>query len=269
MATTPNRRELDFDPVEARIERPTHLLAVVADEPAAERLEQALATPGVGSTPGVGVPVTRSARRHVVDSITSEMREETREGFIVPTAGVAVTKEMAKGLRITVPLAAAIGALVLLPLSLIPWNDTHWWQRALLAAAIGSLSGATIGTIVGASLAVKGPNEPLAAERGVVLRIDSTDDQVIDLVRAEQPLRIDLVAEDGVTVRTLATEDSVDPETSAARMREQLTQPPGGRWGDEVTGARPVADPAAAAARHDDPAGSRIDLTNPKPTEEP
>lgn len=260
--------DAEFDPVEARQDRPAHLLAVVGDEATAERLEQALATPGVGSSPGVGVSVSQSQRRDVVDSLNSEMREETREGFISPVAGVAVTKEMAKGLRIAVPLAAAIGAAVLLPLSFIPWNGTHWWQRALLAAGIGALSGGTIGTIVGAAMVAKGANEALAAERGVVLRIDSTEQNVIDLVQAEHPLRIDLVADDGATLSTIATEDSQDPQSSVSRMHDKLTQPTGDHWGDESMGARPVADPRAAAVRRDQPAPTENDLRTPTPPTE-
>src|SRR4051794_28813556 len=53
-------------------------------------------------------------------SLRAEQVEEARESWTAPQAGVALPKETAKALSISVPIASLVGAIVLLPFAFIP-----------------------------------------------------------------------------------------------------------------------------------------------------
>ena len=77
-------------------------------------------------------------------------------------------------------------------------------------------------TLVLMSLGQKRPNEPMAAEQGVVVRVRHDRDDVRQLMLAAQPLRLDVVDDEGRPIETVAQ----DGTTTARDMGKRMMQWP-------------------------------------------
>lgn len=231
------------------------LIAVYKDEKdARQAVRRATGAGAVASDVRINDP------RDQVDSLRAEMREELEHAVIAPTAGVALTKEMSKGLAVTVPLAALSGAVLMLPFTLVMIDGWEWWERALLMLAIGAAAGGTIGTIVGAAMSARGPDDPSAAQRGVTVRVKAVGVDRPEIARAlveEHPIRLDAVDADGTVRETIVTEEEFDPDGIIERLQHQFTQPTGGEWHTTV---RDV-DELRAAEERDERSGARSERT--------
>lgn len=174
--------------------RTRHLVAVFEDERAARSAATTLSDAGIDRE-----------RIHVGDganarsALVAEMRSETDESWFMPQAGFLLNKEAAKGFALGVPAFAAIGAVVVLPLGFFVLESLAVWTRLLTLAVLGAVAGGAGGAIVGAGEAEKGAQKPLAAERGVALRVDGAggDPDIRRLLADAQPIRVDLVSDRG------------------------------------------------------------------------
>jgi hypothetical protein len=151
-------------------------------------------------------------------TLHAEQREEADRSVFSPQAGVLLTKEGAKAAGLGVPVAALVGALVMLPFALIPFGDLEWWWRALWLAIIGAFGGGTIGFIATGAMAVKDPYEPSLVDRGVVVRADGPDPNLALLLARLEPIRLDRIGADGTVVRLVTEED----RTSGGVVEETL-----------------------------------------------
>lgn len=176
-------------------------------------------------------------------AIRSEMQEELEQSWISPQAGVVYPKESAKGLAAVTPVAVGIGILILLPFAAIPISDFAFGWRLLIMAAVGAALGFTVGLVVGPSIAVKRPNDALAAERGVVVRVSPADEIVEEMMATHDPIRLDrFVGEDLEVVETedlsqgAGLVDEVDRNLSNPKMEADPGYRPEER-GDDAASA--------------------------------
>ena len=161
-------------------------------------------------------------------SLEAEMREEMEESWLSPQAAVVATKEAAKGMSLAIPLAAAAGAVVTLPLAfLVTFGDTSLWVRIVIALSVGAVGGGTVGFIVGGGMAIKGPDEPLAAERGVTVRVADARGDVVEALADEEPIRLDTVAPSGRKTSTVTTEEERSADGVVENLAQNARQPEG------------------------------------------
>ena len=185
-----------------------NLIGVFRDDREAQAAADAAAEAGIDrSRIRVGQPADEVA------ALRGEMSEELGHTAAGPGNVGPFTKEMTKGITVTTPLAMLAGAVLALPLALlpIPYGDLSLVARLLIAAAVGAAAGGTLGLILGGGLAAKGPGEKLAAERGVTLAISSDDpaelDRVARALRQRDPIRLDVIGADGQPAGTVTTEE--------------------------------------------------------------
>jgi hypothetical protein len=192
------------------------VIAVYRDEQQARRVVDALERDAVAGEVHIGEQADEQ------QALRNEMQEEMEHTVVGPGNVGPFTKEAAKGAGVGTMGAAVFGALAALPFGLLEFGPTLW-QRFLVAAAVGAVAGATVGFVAGGGLAAVGPAEPLAAERGVTVAVtvprgDATE-QVARLLAQGEPLRLDVVDEDGRVVDTVQTDDSGSvPERVAYRL---------------------------------------------------
>lgn len=183
-------------------QRATHLVAVYPDEGAARSAADRLEAAGVD--PGrirVGRPEDHTS------SVVAEMRQETDEAWMSPQAGFLLTKEMARGAAVVVPVLAGLGALFALALTPFVLSSLPVWARLIVLAGLGAAAGGAAGLILGAGEAEKGSREPLAAERGVAVRVESAAPGLEKVLAAAGPIRVDRVSDSGTATRTVATDE--------------------------------------------------------------
>jgi hypothetical protein len=166
-------------------------VAVFRDRNEAERVAADLRAAGV---PGDAVRI--GDERDTLGSIRSEMRDELDHSTGAERAG-----------WLAVVLGAVIGAVVGLPFAFIPTDDLAWSARLLVTCGIGALAGAAVGFVAGGSLALGGPADQVAAQRGVTLALEDDVDRARGIVVARRPLRLDLVEAGQLPVEPLATDD--------------------------------------------------------------
>ena len=175
------------------------LVAVFRDRDEAEQVAADLRRAGVH-----GDAVRIGDERDGVASIRSEMRDELDHSTGAERAG-----------WFAVILGAVIGAVVGMPFAFIPMDDVAWWGRVLVTCGIGALAGAAVGFVAGGSLALGGPADEVAAQRGVTLAVADDVERARAIVLARRPLRLDLVEAGQLPVEPLATDDD-------RRSRERL-----------------------------------------------
>jgi hypothetical protein len=81
-----------------------------------------------------------------VGAATREQREETEDGWVGPGVPV-MTQAQTKGLAVGIVVGGAIGALLFLPVTLIPMGELAAGWRLLIVAIVGALAGGTIGVV--------------------------------------------------------------------------------------------------------------------------
>ena len=161
------------------------LVAVFGREDQAEEARRQLLA--MGLKPG---QIEIDRRSDEVVSLKGEVREELTEGWILPHVALALTKESAKGFTVVTLYASIIGAIVAAPFAFIDFGLT-FPGRLMLLVLLGFAFGGTVGLVVGPALAATRPGEPLAAHRGVVLRVRSDSDRMRELLAALHPIRVD------------------------------------------------------------------------------
>ncbi len=102
-------------------------------------------------------------------SLRAEMDQETSDVIGSPGLGAVMTKEMFRGATLFGLGLGGIGVVVGAALGLVLPGASGWSTggKVLLGIVIGALFFGTVGTLLGGGLAMKSPEDRLAAERGV------------------------------------------------------------------------------------------------------
>lgn len=116
--------------------------------------------------------------------------------------------------------ALVLGVIVALPIAFIFKSDVSTLGRVGIAAFIGAAIGGTIALVLTA-LGAKRPNEPMAAERGVAIRVPDDREDLRRVLIAAHPIRVDVVDHQGRPIETIAEEPdaSLQPETFDERQK--------------------------------------------------
>lgn len=144
-------------------------------------------------------------------SLRAEQVEEVDHAIGTAPSTVALPEEPTKAMGWTLPVAAAVGAVLGALVALIPTDAMTLGTRLFWFCLIGVAACTTIAFVVTSAMAAKDPFVAGGAQRGIVLRIEEPSRQVTDRLAALHPIRLDLVAADGTVVRTLRTEEDDEP----------------------------------------------------------
>jgi hypothetical protein len=177
------------------------LLAVFADAATARKAEESLVEAGVARG---AVSVADSTDEH--PSLRAEMREELDKSWVLPQAGFVATKEGARGLAAVTVTACVIAAVIAVPVALIDFG-MNFWARLLVTELVFIAMALAIGLVIGPALGVKRPNEPMAAQRGVTLRVGLDDDRTRARLMAFDPIRLDVITVEDDPVTTVVTDE--------------------------------------------------------------
>ncbi len=139
-------------------------------------------------------------------SLRAEMREELDDAWVLPQAAFIAPKEGARSFVVLTAVTCVVGAAIGVPLAFIDFGMT-FWTRLLLIEGLLVATGFAIGLVLGPSLGVKRPNEPMAAQRGFTVRVRQNDAPTRARLSAFNPVRLDEITVDGEPVSTLATEE--------------------------------------------------------------
>jgi hypothetical protein len=190
---------------------PYELLGVFADRETADRVVEAVRRRVPGSDGRVG------NAEDYVDAMKAETVRDS-EDSIIANGALVMSKEGSKSVFAFIPVAAAIGVLLALPIAWFALPDTAVWLRLVIALAVGAVGGGTIGWIAGMGLGVIGPDPQLAAQRGVTARVWPDSEETRSVLLAGKPLRLDVLDATGLAVDTLTTER----ELTDTGIKEQL-----------------------------------------------
>ena len=193
----------DTDPWEMTSDSERNLLAVFADASAVRRARAALLAADVPPDAIVTDDAVDATR-----SLEAEMRDELARPWLQESSFLA---RGAKGFVIVAVLASLAGLVIGLPFAAIDFGLTLT-GRMILLGSVGLLFGATVGLIVGPALLEARPGEPLAAQRGVPVRVRRDSPELRQLLIGLHPLRVDELRADGTPIGTLA-EEKVDHGT--------------------------------------------------------
>ena len=190
------------------------LLAVYHDRHEAEAAAQDLM--GHVSVPGNSLHV--GERVDLELSLRAEMDAETSEVIGSPGLGSVMTKEMFRGAALLGLGLGGLGLIVGAVLGLVLAGASGWstGERVLLGVVIGALFFGTVGTLLGGGLAMKSPEDQLAAERGVTLRVDSVSAEAKQVLAEHHPIRLDVLS----GTRRLATPVTEEPSGLAEAVGE-------------------------------------------------
>jgi hypothetical protein len=198
---------MDFQP-----QRHHELLAVYPDEETADQVIEELRTRFYEKDAHEG---TDQDRKH---ALNAEMSDEMRASYAVPQAGFIYPKETMKTAAWMMPLAIVLGILVMLPMAFLVHGIT-FGARLLASIGIGAVLGGTAALVL-MGLGQKNPDEPMAAERGVTVRVPDDREELRHVMLAAHPIRLDVVDDRGRPIETIATEpdESLDPRTQGKRQ---------------------------------------------------
>lgn len=199
---------VDFQP-----QRPHELLGVYADDMTAERVI-------IDLREHAHVTAIRGTELDEQHSLNAEMREETTGSAIAPPVGVIPTKEAARTGSAFIPVGILIGLVVAMPIAFLFPGELSSGARLAMGGFIGLVFGVSGGLVL-TSLGQKRPTERMAAEEGVTVHVKHDTEEVRRLMLAAQPLRLDVVDDQGRPIETLATQgDSSSPREIGRRMNE-------------------------------------------------
>jgi hypothetical protein len=196
------------------------LIAVYRDEETARRAADAARAAGAAD-------VAIGAERDRIAALAGEMRAEGEEAWAGPSVGI-YTKEMAKSVPTWTVVATVIAAIVAFPLGFIPMGGLPLAGRIAIAAFAGAVCGGTIGFLVGGGFhdVRRKSRQPLAAEQGVVVGATDHDRRAIEALAGLDPVRLDVLASDGVPEETVMTERHDPARSSAAQNPGNGRHPP-------------------------------------------
>lgn len=95
-------------------------------------------------------------------------RAETGAAGTVGPSTPALPNSMSRGLWRGGALGAVVGALILLPLALIPILDLSIWARVVTALVVGAVAGAAVGAVFFGGAVAEAESEDAEGDEGVV-----------------------------------------------------------------------------------------------------
>jgi len=180
------------------------LVAVYPDRPTAEAVATELQQ-------GRGIPedsVRVGERADALTSIGAEMGAEVDASWASGALGL-VTSDMLRGALLVGSIGVAIGVVLGAPVGVLLYDPSvSVLTRLLIGAFVGSLFGSVVGALIGGGMAMKSPDEQLAAERGVPVAVADVPEDDADLealLASYDPIRVDRFV-DGQRVATPTTE---------------------------------------------------------------
>jgi hypothetical protein len=174
-----------------------HLLAVMPDDDSADRLARRLLNEGIAVQ-----PVTDATDE--ADALRSEMAAETNDAVVSPQGVFIASKEGMRGTVLFTVIGSVIAVLIAAPVALIDVG-LNYWARFVIEASFLVFMVFLIAYVLGGAWAWN-PEQPLAVERGVLLRVDDTSQHATALILEASPIRVDEVTADGRPVATIHTE---------------------------------------------------------------
>jgi hypothetical protein len=161
-----------------------------------------------------GKDVAVEDRNDDTRALIGEMREETAESWAGPSIAI-YTPEMARHIPGPTAAAAAIGAVLALPLAFLVGGNVSVMGRVILAMVCGAIAGGTIGFLAGGFLGARRRTVlDLAEERGVVVGVRGGNPAAIRALATAGPIRIDRL-HNAFPVETVAShEDRTPSETT-------------------------------------------------------
>lgn len=166
------------------------------DEASARRAVERLTSGGIAAD-----RIVVGARADQLVATQSEERETV--GEMVAGPSIVATKGQTKWFSVGTVVGGAIGTVLGVVLAFIPIGGFSFISRLIAAAAVGMTAGSTIGFLIGGGFGpqLSGETQAPAAQRGVTVRVRSTDPLEIDrarvLLEAAEPERVDEVGPKG------------------------------------------------------------------------
>lgn len=195
------------------------LLAVYEDRPTADAAVRAL-----HALRGPGVDVLVGEDAGIRDSLLAEMQQEANDGFVSPQVGVVYSKESLRSSALLGPPLIALTTLLFLPLGLIPVGDAPVWLTLLAAAVVGAFCGGAILLVAGPAMGVKRSSEPLAAQRGIAVRLDGWSEEAERVLVRDGLIRLDVVDREGRAAGwTVASQDTSKGANIVDELRRNAT----------------------------------------------
>jgi membrane protein YdbS with pleckstrin-like domain len=192
-----------------------HLLAVMPDTESAERLAQRLRDEGV-SADSIHVDDARDD----ADALRAEMAAEMNDAVVAPQAVFIASKEGVRGTALFTLIGSIVALIVTVPIAFIDVG-LNYWARFVIEASFLIFMVFLIAYVLGGAWAWN-PEQKMAAERGVVLRIRETSPRITDLVIEAGPIRVDEVAADGAPLSTVHTEGSDADEQMMPKVEDTI-----------------------------------------------
>lgn len=161
-------------------------------------------------------------------AMRGEMRQELEGSFVSAQGGFAYPKEAWQGGALMILAYGAACALALMLLTPFLLTDLSVGLRLLILGGIGFTAGGTIGLIVGPGFSAKGPNERIAAERGITVSLPLSDSGLENVFRNSGAIRIDEVTDQGEPIINLTADGDGHDRGPIERMTDDLTDSEGG-----------------------------------------
>jgi hypothetical protein len=166
------------------------LIAVYEDRETAEGVARSVVQVGVDpSCIRLGVDDDQA------ESLLAEMQEEVNRAIVAPAVAAVYTKEASKSILVFGVPIVALCTILALPLAILSIGETQLWQRLLVFGALGALTGLAITFVAGPAMGAKRANEPLAAQRGIVVRVDHASPEALAVMASAEPIRLDRIDE--------------------------------------------------------------------------
>jgi hypothetical protein len=201
------------------------LVAVYRDRDTAEEVAHELESRDLHTTVSVADPADAGL------SIAAEMDAQVEEGWGTAAVGGFVTSEQMRGAVVFASGLGLLGALVGLPVGWILFDaSTSTLTKLGVGALVGFLFGVVVGALLGGGFAMTSPQERLAAERGVTVRVDGASPSHERIMEEHRPIRLDRIVR-GQRVETPTTEGPHGVAETIAEF-EANTADPRRRSGD-------------------------------------
>lgn len=192
-----------------------HLLAVMPDVDSANQLARTLLDRGMDAD---RIRVDDEADE--ADALWAEMAAETTDSVIAPQAVYIASKEGNRG-AVFVSLVVASGALVVAALAALVDVGLNYWARFAFEGGFLVFLSIIMGYMHGAAWAWD-PEQKMAAERGVVVRIADASPDVAETVIDAGPIRLDEVSVDGGPVAAVHDEGAAADHDLARKLGDTV-----------------------------------------------
>jgi len=197
----------------------TTFVAVYRDRGTAEAVAHELESRDLHTTVRVDDPAD------VELSVAAEMDAQVQESWGTAAVGGFVTSEQMRGAVTFAGALGIIGVFVGLPVGWILFDASSSTLTKLgVGALVGFLFGVVVGGLLGGGFAMTSPEERLAAERGVTVRVDGASPPDERIMEQHHPLRLDRIV-GGQRVETPTTEGPHGLEETIAEFKANTVDP--------------------------------------------